>query len=240
MRTYYYQLFTLSESAKIRDTIYSLRNNWIERNSSFFTLGRAAYLDCPNDTYKNIDQLNNLLRKNFGLVYEKLFYFLKQILGSSVDFSPIGQIPGFQIYLPSVIYSYSKHFPPHLDTQILYVLKNNNINLQDFMSYTVSIEVPRKGAGLEYWEPIEPLPEDVFKNLTTLTRIDYNDGPLKEYFIQVSLHTPKFIEYKNGNIFAHHGLYFHRPVIGTYGQKFPRITLQGHCVRRGDKFITFW
>lgn len=222
--------------------IASLQSSWTlqDKTTPFFTLGKPAYLNFPKkDYFVDQEKNNKLLTGKFALLYDTVFRNLAAILGAPVVFGEKLNVPGFHIFLSHKKMTANYIPVPHIDIQVLYVL-GNDIKLNDFASFTLCIDAPDTCSGLEVWEPAKPLREDIISQLSADSIGYMSKGPLANYVAESRLKKPKFIQYTPGYMVVHHGLFFHRPVIATAGQLRPRITLQGHCVKKDGKFIAFW
>lgn len=244
---HYIPVLTSKECEVYLKKIYSLKSNWIGRNKDlpFYTLGMAAYLDGPTNEYFNLEKrtiYNRVLNDNFSELYNTLKHKLSIFLRTPCELYDKSSIPGFHIYMNHLGLKDSKfvHQPtPHLDIQFKYVFPEKGIKQEDFISFTLCLSCP-EGCGLNIWEPEIQLPEDVLDGLTEKSFIDcgpYN--PLSQYLAQSIYKKPTlFIPYKIGGMAIHNGVFYHYPVL--MATKIPRITLQGHGVKKDGKFLLFW
>jgi hypothetical protein len=239
------QLLSKKECDDILLKIYQLKNFWIQRSKTvpFYTLGLAAYLD-KNENYCNPEKrnlYNKLLLNNFSNLINKVKICLASCLTSEVDIYINGAVPGFHIYLshPNLKSSSIVHQQtPHMDTQFRYVFPEKGYKQKDFISFTLCLSCDND-SGLNIWKPDMELPDNVLDLLTDSSTISYSENnPLSKYTAQSIFQKPTFIKYNPGSIFIHNGVFYHYPILNA--QKIPRITLQGHGIKKDGKFLIFW
>ncbi len=239
------QIFSKNECNKYIDKIYKLKHRWISRCKSapFYTLGMAAYLDGKND-YNDIlkrDIYNRILSENFNDLYIKVVETLSIVLNTKVELYDKSAIPGFHIFLPHGLLkdAHATHGKtPHIDTQFKYVFPEKGIKQEDFISFTLTLSCG-DGSGLNIWKPEIPLSDNVLDSIDVNSIAGYQgQDALSRYSTQAVYSRPTFIRYNIGSIFIHHGIFFHYPVLSA--EKIARITLQGHGVKRDEKFLLFW
>lgn len=225
--------------------LYKLKNHWISRykNLPFYTLGMAAYLD-KDGNYDNIAErhkYNKILQENFNDLYLKIIPLLSFILQSPVELYNNASVPGFHIYLQHEGLKTARtihHSTPHMDTQFRHVFREPGFKLKDFISFTLPIACSNE-SGLNIWNPDISLPDDILDLLDDHSTIKYtNKDALSKYTAQSIYQKPTFIQYKPGHIFIHNGVFYHYPVLGA--DKSPRVTLQGHGIKKDGKFLLFW
>jgi hypothetical protein len=242
-----FQMLNQEECDSYLDKIHSLKNHWIQRSAKklpFFTLGMAAYQDRKGE-YHNLKKrarYNKILHENFSELYGKLIPTLSKILKAPVEIYDKVSIPGFHIYMPHKELKDSKSVhqsTPHLDTQFRVVFKEKGIKPEDFVSFTLALQCSKK-SGLNLWEPKIKLPKNVLDEVTEDTfGFYFGTSKLSRYIEQAMFEKPTtFLKYKPGSLAVHQGIYFHYPVLGT--GLVPRITLQGHGVKKKGKFLLFW
>ena len=131
------------------------RANWIDRSNLFYTFGAAAYIDNCMEYFVYLKRSNKILKKEFGDLIDKLCDHF------SAKTHPEIALPGFHIFdyrgngIDASI---------HLDTPY----KKLPIYSEDFenpRSFTILIQKPNCGAGLNVWG------EDGVKNC-----VDYKLG----------------------------------------------------------------
>jgi hypothetical protein len=229
------------------DKVHSLKNHWIHRSAKilpFYTLGMAAYQDRKGEYYnlKKRARYNKILHENFSDLYGKLIPTLSKVLKAPVEIYDEVTIPGFHIYMPHKKLKDSKSVhqaTPHMDTQFREVFREKGIKQKDFVSFTLTLQCS-KNSGLNLWEPKIKLPENVLDSVTIDTvGFYFGTSKFSKYMAQAMFekHTT-FLKYKPGSLAIHQGIYFHYPVLGA--QTVPRITLQGHGVKKNGKFLLFW
>jgi len=138
------------DTKDITDTVYKMTELWISRSNEypFFTLGRNAYQDGKTSDYnKDIKWQNNLMAQNFYNLYEKVLYALGTHFRETVTIAPDLSIPGFHIFpsdpvfIEKEIVGHYHYDNPH---EIL------GINSKFNHAYTVAIELPSSGGGMDY------------------------------------------------------------------------------------------
>jgi hypothetical protein len=226
--------------------IYSLKCNWIQRNKNlpFFSLGMAAYLDGPSNSYLDLNKrnfYNKILYDNFNDLYVKLLPILSYLLNCNCEIYKESAIPGFHIYMPNLYLKNASSVhqsSPHMDTQFKYVFPEKGLKQEDFVSFTLPL-ICSQDSGLNIWKPDVELPENVLDMVNEKSHINLTgSNMLSKYAAQSVFQKPSFIRYSPGTIFIHRGVFFHSPVLEA--DKISRITLQGHGVKKDGKFLLFW
>lgn len=216
---------------------------------------REEYKEWVNKGVLNYERYNNLkkvmnpfLKENLSEIYSKIFKFLEMHLNTQVETIDELAYPGFHI----LTYNENCELVTnslHIDDQYYYHMdflksKFKNVDEQRFLSFTVSIQMPRNGSGLYIW-PIDGweklnLEEAANKymhlqvkknNLTNFDRRKYE----KDF-------NPEIVEYKEGKIIFYVGNLLHEmmPFIGPSFEDDYRITLQGHGVLCDNKWIVYF
>jgi len=159
------------ELKKCQNIILSLEKDYESfQNFQFKTLGGASYLHYGHEhednnhtpeIYENIkNRCNPILIKNFIWLYEIIKKTLNKKLKEECDISEKANMAytRFHIFNTYENCEYVCH-PAHLDYQWQYHLENlkkifKTVDQEKFLTFTLSILLPKNGAGLYYW----PLP----------------------------------------------------------------------------------
>lgn len=246
------EILSPADCVRVRETIAALRSHWIQRHpiAPFYTLGASNYYDIadnPDRPYSRIAaQVNPVLQKHLGWLYDQLALKLAQALQAPVCYPEGFALPGFHIfesflafeqpqallhsawfeqrYNPDVIST-----PIHCDTP--HLLFNWGASYQDIdfnhpISFTLAIALPQNGAGMYVWdlhrrETLGLSPDQI------LNLLDTRDKHLHCYRI--------------GHSALHSGYYYHQ--VAPFWETQPddvRITLQGHGLKRHGTWQLYW
>ena len=233
------QLITAQQGASIYSDIKALQKHWLVRGSSdniFATLGAASYLDCgefkdTQDTYfQKASRYNLILRKHFGCLYNLVKEYLQTTLGAEVKYREDAAYPGFHIWLSTAIPTLpvaSMHFD--LQYQYLAWHKPENIDFSQSLSFTLPIQLPASGGGL---------------NLCDINYIEYLD--IRQYNqldwdLIPRFRSQNYHPYKVGEMVMHSGHTMHQIApTSTVQQSDARVTLQGHGVCVDGVWWIYW
>ncbi|MFP3943097.1 MAG: hypothetical protein ACLFWF_04350 [Alphaproteobacteria bacterium] len=228
------------ECRAVEQTVLRLRDLWELREKpgsdgvvrqSYYTLGVPSYLDAVTHDkeagyYSKARELNPTLGSEFKGLYDKLKTFLSACLGKPVTFAPGLALPGFHIYPaePGVQYS---AFELHLDLQYKYLHweRPEEIDFANPVSFTVPVTLPDEGGGLNVCELSSP-------RFMLLNR-DRLQSALAE--------KTRYVPYVRGRMALQWGMLLHGVAKWrNVGSRSPRITLQGHALRRRDSWQVYW
>lgn len=160
--------------------VLKLDDYWIKRNNvPFYTLGRNAYMDGKTpEYYKDSKKLNLKLKRHFYDLYVTVQVYVSHYLGERVYIKHNFALPGFHIFESNECFL---NFPAnwHYD----FPHKTLGLGDQDAHSFTVVIEIPESGAGLEYkdGEEYKYLKYNVGDIILHKGDFLHNIAPLKEY-----------------------------------------------------------
>jgi hypothetical protein len=216
-----------------------MKKHWIARGSTgkteFHTLGAAAYLDfcCSKQPLKDYVQraprTNRALWRAFRPMYERLRAAIEKQLGEPVTFSDRFALPGFHIFMGKAI-ERAAGAPVHFDQQYQYLPWKRRLDPLPPLSFTMPVALPHAGGGLNLWHVT---PEDVTRYVACGIEADLDR--IKERKFEM------FHEYHAGTLALHSGLLLHRiGGVSKVRDDDQRITLQGHGVRVGGKWILHW
>jgi hypothetical protein len=215
---------------EVLDGVFRLREHWIERGPGFFTLGIALYKEGreADGGPLDVEASNARLEESFGPALDDLRAFLSRELGAEVEWGTGLPLPGFHVFDATALRPGRPTGDSHFDVQ--YVWGRFDEPGLDVLSVTVPVQVPAAGTSLEYW-PVD------FAELDRLA----GEGTVKDV-ADAERHFPMHsVPYEPGRACLIRGLPLHR--IGTTPSVEPadhRITLQGHAVRLGERWIAYW
>ena len=222
-------LLTLQETRRVADLVSALRPLWTPQKPPlpFFSLGALMYLDGPPhqplEQYLQRAQARNpVLRDKFGGLYARVTQALERLLGQPAQLREDLSLPSFQIFLAHPRFC-TEGGEPHLDLQHRFVEWPEGAELEETISFTLPIELPRSGGGLRHWPRGEAWAEEELGQ----------EG--RHVLGKAELH-----RYRAGVLTVHSGTLFH--AIAPAPDHHPddrRITLQGHGVRCGDRWLLF-
>lgn len=136
--------------SKIAVTVMALRHLWIRRDPDhpFYTLGRCAYLDGKTPAYAaEIAQTNPILYENFADLYKVLQNYFESYLGEKVYLSTKLAYPSFHIAAADPFFL-NHGGVWHED----YPHETLGLGNEDPLTFTLAIEMPTGGGGLDYIE----------------------------------------------------------------------------------------
>lgn len=222
--------------------IYCKTNGFSEDPSNpidFYTIGAVTYIDGLvdlNDYYRYSKSINPTLLEYFGWLYSIVLDKLQENIGPCEMLDFLGH-PGFHIFghkpgkevTPQTIEYMKKplatiHKDLQQDKHIKVWEYYKEFDLEDCLSFTLAIEVPKSGAGLNTWN--EPSLEKYDRNdefSKELKTLDYGEyGP-----------PTAVVPYEPGKMFYFIGKLLHQiaPVVEDTDPNDRRITLQGHGVK---------
>jgi hypothetical protein len=220
-----------------------LRSQWIPRMpppASFFTLGVASYQDltspvpgvAAHDYYQRAPIYNAIILNRLSWLLERVRSTLECWLDAPAHFSERLAVPGFHIFEEPAI-PRADGASIHCDLQYQLINWNDGAPPPDLInpiSFTLPIELPRGGGGLNCWD------------------LSYEEVPvlLRQHRVstvgEVIRHRKKtFHPYSLGVMAVHSGHQVHQigpsPVVQPEDQ---RITLQGHGLRRNLEWVLYW
>lgn len=222
------------------ERMVSSRCNWTDRSphddATFFTFGRASYLDvCPSDVdpqcayYGKVSAANAELKAIFGDLYASLLDRLSAELQDQVLMAEGLAIPGFHIFLGSGIMSAGKG-GRHFDIQYERLRLPPGPIEGDPISFTLAIELPTGGSGLDLWNVTVADFNRAFKAGRVATPDDMARRRIVAYH-----------PYSVGRLLIHRGLWLHRiSSPGTIHADDRRITLQGHGLHIAGRWMLYW
>lgn len=146
-----HKLFKLNiDTDDITERVYELTEKWISRSNEFpfFTIGRSAYLDGKTPEYnKDIRYDNALILGAFGDLHEQALQTLEHYFNEPINLSWDLRCPGFHIF-PSDPVFIEKGIAGNWHQD--YPHETLELGSQDPWTFTIPIEIPKSGAGIDY------------------------------------------------------------------------------------------
>jgi hypothetical protein len=207
--------------------IKSHKAKWERRNVAMSTLGTASYLDgSDKKEYVRLSKEKNpFMAEQYGDLHDKvLHYFQSKCPSATVRYKDHNAaLPGFHIFDCNKVFAMPVA-SVHRDMQWnrLTYHKNEDIDEENTLSFTLALELPEGGGGLYTFEDAP--------NSLLIPR------PLSH-----SMSRKTHIEYKVGWMVTHNGQTSHMIAPCKESKKF-RITLQGHGVyeKNANTWWLYW
>lgn len=225
-------LLTEAECQLVRDEVYNLKDLWVQRHFllDFYILGASSYIDGvknQQDYYQKIKVYNPILSDSFSWLYQQLADALAKTLEAPVCYQDTLALPGFQIYL---FHRQLVRPSPFIHSDLQYQLLNwestESIDFNNPISLTLTIALPKHGAGLHLWD---------------LQHQEYQGLAQEEKTQLLSTRKKIFHPYKLGSIALHKGNRVHQAALGKNLQTDDeRITLQGHGLLCQGAWQLYW
>lgn len=224
-------VLTVEECSRVRDSIMALRPSWVHRNIwvPFYTLGAASYIDAaanPARYHLMAEKYNPLLTEHFSWLYGRVAEVVGHHLGAPAANAENLALPGFHIYLSSKVFE-KPVASIHCDSQYgLHDWSGRNADLDNPISFTLSIALPKNGGGLNTWDvSYDQIAACAGGNPADLVR-----G-----------HELVYHAYEQGHMALHSGHVLHQAAPGRDVQiEDERITLQGHGILAGGVWRLYW
>jgi hypothetical protein len=204
-----HKIWSIDECANMAERVKALRDYWIDRGV-FWTVGAATYQDPPH-AYTGIANCANVVLDHYVYslpMFQDLLCELSIIYGANVVVMRDFARPSFHVFTDK---ANGLNGSLHVDEPYKHLRLPEGWHSPT--SFTMAIEMPKKGGGLNYWAN-ETLPIH------------------KEFHQDDSLPPPDaHLEYELGVLYKHDGLFYHQ--ISNNHHAAPddfRITLQGHTV----------
>jgi len=189
------QLLTPEMCMVTKDRLFNLRQYWIDR-CNFHTLGASAYLDDPIAYPGIAANCNIIIDGNFPHLKVLIANYFKETMSREVVVMPNLGLPGLHIFGEA-----SNDITPSIHTDEPYERIDWPCGHTDPFSFTLPIELPKAGGGLDWWDNQE----------------HQETAP------------PYYEEYKLGEMLIYSGESLHRIARPEpLGETDWRITYQGH------------
>ena len=211
-----------------------------ENPVDFYTLGVATYIDGISDIqyyYDYIKDQNPVFKDYFGWLYDAVVYSLWDVIGEC-QLADFLAYPGFHIFgtkpneppkMATKMYMEQPSATIHVDLQheqhdFLWS-HFKEVDLENTLSFTLPIQVPVNGGGLNTWEEESMKQYEIDNEYTKhMKELDYSKwGDYDE---------PTVVPYTAGEMFYFIGSLVHQ-IAPAYNADFNdrRLSLQGHGVK---------
>lgn len=225
-------------------SIDALREHWTPRTGhSMWTVGAAAYLDCPdpevtrgygNHVTERLDyatdalRLNRILVESFSDLYTRVAVALAEAFGTRVGYLEKFARPGFHIFLDAPEFALQANHIPHFDRPFAVLDFGPLGKILDFektLSFTLALELPQAGGGLKTWD---------------VSYSDVRAVPREEARAAVKSAKLTIHPYHCGGMICQTGNEMHQiqPWSAYKGER--RVTLQGHGFFVEESLLLYW
>lgn len=215
------EVLSVDECERVRTDVNNLKPLWDEDR---YRLGAGiSYYKPAALYYAASKQMNPILKKHFGWMYERLLASFSTAFNCKVKFREDLALPGFNIYCGPVDFS-TIAYNIHVDLQYLDLNwdPQGSADLDTTMSFTVSIASPAKGTGLNIWNATQ-MSSDAIEQSGAL-------DPNK------AIYQP----YRLGFATIHDGKHYHQMSIADeWKSTDERITLQGHGLMQNGSLVIY-
>ncbi len=227
-------LYNAAECQELVDRIHGVREHWVRRmEPPMFTLGTASYLDAVGgrgeEYLQKARESNQVLREQFGDLYERMAKVLGEHLGTTAVYSDEHVArPGFHVFLAHPIFT-KPVAKVHFDLQYQEIDWSpfGEVDFQRQMSITLAIRLPKMGGGLRLWS----LDHETAEKLSFDERKAVMEDQRKA----------EFIAYQEGALVIHSGHLLHQIAPATsMTDDDQRITLQAHALPVDGKWLLYW
>jgi hypothetical protein len=215
------QVLSVEDCEKVARLVYDLRSLWIPKGAfvPLFTLGATMYGDAYErglaGYYAKARYLNPILWEQFSWLYEVVALGFQTMFGQKPIYKQPFALPGFHIFLPhsDSAASVGEVARAHVDSHYRNYVFDSRFDFSRPMAFTLPVEIPASGAGLDLWH---------------LTEVDLIGSVKEERYRALMRNRPERIIYKLGEMVVHSGLTFHQIAPMEIGpDDKSRITLQG-------------
>jgi len=184
---------------------------WLPRGN-FFTIGASTYLDEPHVYVVLAQYTNPAVANMWGWLQDEVLRALPERFVPKFAFHAHDTaMMGAHIFTPKTNGA-AGH--PHVDEPFKRI--NWGSSITNPFSFTLALEMPEAGGGLDYWP-------------------EATDQAIEEFIKTDELPAPEHLRYTPGVLYVHDGLTPHRIAnCGDMADGEYRITLQGHGVTLED------
>jgi hypothetical protein len=252
MKTGLIDTLSIDELNKVSQLIDLFQEYWVPRGIylpgqgfvrdpntpvDFYTLGAVTYIDGYNlpEYYRYAEQVNPVLKEYFGWLYDIVLDKLSEELNDPCDLIDELGHPGFHIFghkpnkpiFPATKYIMENpHATIHVDLQHQNHMpiwnKFRDVDLENVLTFTLAIELPINGGGLNTWQSVKT-EQFQYDNEYTKRLKSFDYGEYGE---------PTVVQYHEGKNFYFIGELLHQMGPGyDLNALDRRITLQGHGVK---------
>jgi hypothetical protein len=230
-------LFVLSEqeAQSVAGEVRAIEARWLKRGDGFATIGVATYLDvmCSDDAqgryYARIAENNRLIQAHFGWLIERVRTTIETHFDLPTVIDERVALPGFHIFHGCGITLFD-HDSQHFDLQFRSLRWPFDATPSPVVSFTLTIELPAAGGGLDYWNFVE---DDLVRMQQLGRKPDMAlIGRTKPYMRH---------PYRVGYMAVQVAPVMHRiAAIPSTTAGDHRITLQGHTIHNGGELVLYW
>jgi hypothetical protein len=225
-------VLTSDECRRVRDDVYALRKFWSCKSAENLscTLGAATYVEATiydPVIYRGKAKIyNSILRTRLGWLYARLADVLAEMLGEPAAYRDDLALPGFHIFLGKTSLE-SLGEGAHFDGQFRLLDWGPEADLEHTLSFTLPVALPRSGGGLDYW--------DLYADEVS------TPGSYESVAPHLRVRPKLYYPYSLGAIVVHSGRFYHviAKTVAPHDDD-ERISLQGHAVRCGDRWLLYW
>ncbi|MDH7975197.1 hypothetical protein QH494_23685 [Sphingomonas sp. AR_OL41] len=230
-------LFALSEeeARAVANAVRAIEDRWLRRGAGFATIGVATYLDvmCSDDAerhyYARIAESNRLIQEHFGWLIERVRATIETHFERPTVIDERVALPGFHIFHGCGI-TLVDHDSQHFDLQFRSLRWPFAATPSEVVSFTLAIELPAAGGGLDYWNFTED-------DLARVQRLGRSTDMALIGRTKPHMRHP----YRIGYMTVQVAPVMHRiAAIPSTSPGDHRITLQGHSMRRGEELVLYW
>lgn len=222
-------LMTATDCQDLVRRVLALEEYWTPRSQSgFYSLGAASYLDARDNHalyLATARRTNGLLASRFADLYARLIGFFEDFLGEPVEIDATHAAPGFHVFVLQARSGGGDNAALRAHFDLQWMLAYPGMVPDATLSFTLLIAEPGAGASLAVWNLRYQDPQSHVRSSQ-----DY-----------AAAHPPQTVAYAPGMLVLHDGLILHAIGRLTAGaRRGHRITLQGHGVRFGQRWLLYW
>jgi hypothetical protein len=211
-----YELTDATQCAEWIQRLKNLQPHWTQRGPAFYTLGAAAYLDLCSKTgsrarYDEVARRGNpIIEQTFGDMLKRVSVCIEDYVEGPCEWARHWARPGFHVFRTDSLKA-SLRDNFHLDLQFMHLSDNPDL-LARSVTFTLPLQLPDQGAGLEICRivPGKPAGEIVQER------------------------------YQLGELLVHTGRALHRRAHYPVSSQCERITMQGHGLKEGARWLLYW
>ena len=195
----------------------------------------AGKLATSTLTYSQVvQQYRTILLGEFGDLYSAIRKGLQEVTGQRVEYDANWGVPGFQITLSHRVFEWHV-FQAHIDGAWSPLLRDLQARGETCapsarLSFTVPLQMPRNGGGLEYYlhDEAKCAAADIGPEMSGVSQC---------------LSGPHHEEYRPGEMVVHAGSTIHAVRPWRYGKGMPddaRISIQGFAFYCDGRWVVHW
>lgn len=229
------EVLDAAETAKVGETLRAIERHWTVRGEGFATLGVASYLDVmhsddPEKTYYDrVPAQNAVITAHFGWLIERIRAIVEKRFAVPTVLAQDVALPGFHIFYGPGITLHDRD-SQHFDLQFRSMRWPTEPDEELALSFTLAIELPADGSGLDYW---------AFTEDDLLRQEKLGRSPS----MALVGRTKPFIRhpYRVGTMAVQLKSVMHRiAATPSLHEGDHRITMQGHAIGQGDHLVMYW